>query len=115
VFRTNVAKVDHDVAYVAIIVHVCCNLQVSIPNVSSVFSDVCCKCVYFASVLSGCCICLQLFVIKCFSYVFICVSDTYFKYFSCVSYVCYNCFVWMFCFKAEVLRQGAGVRRTSNR
>jgi hypothetical protein len=47
VFRTNVAKVDHDVAYVAIIVHVCCNLQVSIPNVSSVFSDVCCKCVYF--------------------------------------------------------------------
>jgi hypothetical protein len=38
----NVAKVDRDVAYVAMVMHVCCKL----PNVSSVFSYVCCKCVY---------------------------------------------------------------------
>ena len=38
-----VAKVDLDVAYVAKVVHV---LQASVSNISSVFSDVCCNCVY---------------------------------------------------------------------
>jgi hypothetical protein len=70
----------------------CCNdctriLQVYVPNVSHIFSDACCKCVYLdvvyfytyvASVLSGCCICLQLFLS-----VFAFVSDTCFECFSC--------------------------------
>jgi hypothetical protein len=67
-------------------------LQVSVSNISSVFfSDVCYECVYLdvayfytyvVSVLSGCCICLQLFF-KCFS----CVSNTCFE--------CSSCFVRM--------------------
>jgi hypothetical protein len=44
VFRTNVAKVHQDVAYVAMIVHVCCK-RLS-PVFHLCFSDVCCKCVY---------------------------------------------------------------------
>jgi hypothetical protein len=40
----DVAKVDRGVAYVAMVVHLCCTCVV--PNVSPVFSDVCCKCVY---------------------------------------------------------------------
>jgi hypothetical protein len=44
VFHTDVAKVDRDVAYVAIVCT--CMLQAYVPNVSSVFLDVRCKCVY---------------------------------------------------------------------
>ena len=43
-FHTDVAKVDQDVAYVAIVVHVCCKLMFSMFHLF--FSDVCCKCVY---------------------------------------------------------------------
>ena len=44
VFHTDVAKVGCDVAYIAM---VCTRmLQASVPNVSSVFLDACCKCVY---------------------------------------------------------------------
>jgi hypothetical protein len=53
---------------------ICCNgctriLQAFVPNVSSIFLDVCCKCVYldvayfthmFASVLSECCVCFAM-------------------------------------------------------
>jgi hypothetical protein len=44
VFHTDVAKVDRGCC-------ICCNscthmLQASVPNILSVFSDVCCKCVY---------------------------------------------------------------------
>jgi hypothetical protein len=40
VFHTDVAKVDRDVAYVAMVIHVCCKLLFL--TVSSVFfSDVC--------------------------------------------------------------------------
>ena len=63
-----------------------CMLQACVHNVSSVFSDVCCKCVYLdvadvfhtyiISVLSKCCIC--------------CTSDTH------VASVCFKCF---YCFK----------------
>jgi len=44
VFHMDVIKVDWDVAHVAIVVHVCCKDLVL--NVSSVFFDVYCKCVY---------------------------------------------------------------------
>jgi hypothetical protein len=51
----NVAKVDRDVAYVAMVVHVC--LKVSVSNISFVFLNVCCKCVYLdvACVSHICC------------------------------------------------------------
>jgi hypothetical protein len=39
-----VTKVDRDVAYVAIVVHVCCKHL--FPMFHLFFSDVCCKCVY---------------------------------------------------------------------
>jgi hypothetical protein len=41
VFQMDVAKVDRDVSYIAMVVLVWCN-----HNVSSVFSGVFCKCVY---------------------------------------------------------------------
>jgi hypothetical protein len=37
-------KVDRDVAYVVMVVHVCCKLMFSMFHIF--FSDVCCKCVY---------------------------------------------------------------------
>jgi hypothetical protein len=40
----DIAKVDRDIAYVVIFVHVCC--KASVPNILFVFSDVYCKCVY---------------------------------------------------------------------
>jgi len=40
----DVAKVDRDVAYVAIVVHVCCKLL--FPMFCLFFSDVYCKCIY---------------------------------------------------------------------
>jgi hypothetical protein len=43
VFYMDVAKVDRDVAYVSVTMRM---LQPSVSNVSSVFSGVCCKCVY---------------------------------------------------------------------
>jgi hypothetical protein len=49
VFQMDVVKVDRDVAYVAIVVHVCCKRFVT--NVSSMFSGRMQVC------LSGCCIC----------------------------------------------------------
>jgi hypothetical protein len=80
-------------------------LQASISNVSSVFLDVCCKCVYLdqmfhlffqtyvasvfiwmlhmfhkyiANILSRCCVCF-IMVFKCISCVFINISDACFK------------------------------------
>jgi hypothetical protein len=44
VFNNIVAKVDQNVSYIAMIAHVCCKRDV--PNISSVFLDVCYKCVY---------------------------------------------------------------------
>jgi hypothetical protein len=42
-FDMDVATVDRDVAYVAMVVHVCCKL---FPNVLSVFSHICYKYAY---------------------------------------------------------------------
>jgi hypothetical protein len=57
VFQINVAKVDQDVTYVAMGVHVYC--KGLFLDVLSVFSDVCCKCVYLddAYVSHICCKC----------------------------------------------------------
>jgi hypothetical protein len=68
-FYTDVAKVDRDVAHVAMVVHVCCNLLFSIFHlfffptyVASMFIG-CCICfhTYDTSVSYGCCVCLQWF------------------------------------------------------
>jgi hypothetical protein len=45
VFYTDVANVDRDVTYVAIVVHVCCKLLLSMFHLF--FPDICCKCVYW--------------------------------------------------------------------
>ena len=64
-------------------------LQAFVLNVSSIFSDVCCKCVYLdvAYVLQVCCKCfiwmLRMFY-SGFSYVFASVSDACFKCFICL-------------------------------
>jgi len=57
VFQMDVAKVDWDVAYVAMVVHVRCKLL--FPMFTSVFLDICCKCVYLdvVYVLDRCCNC----------------------------------------------------------
>ena len=73
-FHMDVAKVNQDVAYVAMVVHVYM-LQASVPNVSSIFSDVCCKCVYLDVVYAShvyckCFIQILRMVLKCF-YVFL--------------------------------------------
>ena len=43
-FHADVTKVDRDVAYVAMVVHVCCKLL--FPMFHLFFSGLCCKCVY---------------------------------------------------------------------
>jgi hypothetical protein len=44
-FHMDVAKVDQDVAHVAMAVHVCCKRLFQMFHLF--FFDVCCKCVYF--------------------------------------------------------------------
>jgi hypothetical protein len=51
VFHMDVTKVDQDVAYIAMVVHVCCKLL--FPNVLVVFPDICCKCVVLRACLDA--------------------------------------------------------------
>jgi hypothetical protein len=57
VFHADIVKVDRDVAYVAMVVHVCCKLLFSVFHLF--FQDICCKCVYLdiAYVSHICCKC----------------------------------------------------------
>jgi hypothetical protein len=95
VFHADVAKVNRDVAYVAVIIHICC--KVYVPNVSFVFQHMLQVC------LSVCCICfthmMQVFYLdvsyvcnrffKCF-HVFLHVFMRMFRMY--VALV----FIWMF-------------------
>jgi hypothetical protein len=56
-FQVDVTKVHEDVAYVAMVIHVCCKLF--FPNFSVVFPDVYCQCIYLnvAHVSYICCMC----------------------------------------------------------
>ena len=81
-FHADVAKVDRDVS--------CYNgctrmLQDSVPNISSVFIDVCRKCVYLdvAYVSYICCKCF-IGILRMFSSVFTSVSDACFRCFICL-------------------------------
>jgi hypothetical protein len=84
-------------------------LQASVLNVSSVFLDVCCKCVYLyiAYVSHTCCKCfiwmLRIFYngFKCFSGVFASVLDAYFKCFICLH--TYVVSVASGCFKSRLV------------
>jgi hypothetical protein len=71
VFRVNVAKVDHDIAYVAMVVHICCKRL--FPMFHLFFRRM------FQVCLSGCCICfthtLQVF------YLDVAMFAMVFKYF----------------------------------
>jgi hypothetical protein len=104
VFYMDVAKVDWDVAYVAIVVHVCCKLLV--PCLICFFRRMLQVCLF------GCCICFthmsQLFYLmlcmfydgfKCFSGVFVNVSDACFKCFICLQM--YVASVVSGCFKSR--------------
>jgi hypothetical protein len=88
-FQMDVAKVDQDVAYVTMIVHVYC--KGLLPMFHLCFLDICYKCV----VLYGCCIWLQWFssVFRCFF--FKCFKNM-FQVFHLPSDVCCNCCIWMF-------------------
>ena len=98
-FYTNVAKVDQNVAYVAMVVHICCKglfpmfhlcfwtyvISVFYLDVAYV-SHICCKCFIWI---------LHIFtmIFKCFSYVFASVSKACFKCFICLhTYVASECF-----------------------
>jgi hypothetical protein len=70
-FHKDVAKVDRNVAYVAMVVHVYCKILFAMFHL---FFYVCCKCfiwmlhmfhTYVASVLSTCCVCFTM-VLRCF-------------------------------------------------
>jgi hypothetical protein len=87
VFHANVTKVDRNVAYVAMYVHVFCKLLFSMfllffqTYVANVFIRMLHMFhTYVASVLFGCCVCLQWFL-SVFSDVFASVSDACFKCF----------------------------------
>ena len=75
-FFTDVAKVDRDAAYVAMVMHVCCKLL--FPMFHLFFLDVYCKYVYLdVAYVSHICykcfiwiLCMFVMVFKCFSYVF---------------------------------------------
>ena len=73
VFHMHVAKVDQDVAHVAMVVNICCKRLFQMFHLF--FSDICCKCAYLdiayvshiclQVLLSGCCICFAM-ALKCF-------------------------------------------------
>jgi hypothetical protein len=102
VFRMDAAKVDQDVAYVTMVVHVCCKLLFPMFHlffqtyVASVFIWMLCMVhTYVASVLFRCCVCFYN-GFKCFSGVFANVLDACFKCFinlqMYVASVVYGCF-----------------------
>jgi hypothetical protein len=90
--------VDRNVAYVAIVVYVCCKLLFSMLYpffqiyVASVFIWMLRMFhTYVASVLSGCCI-FFIMGFKCFYKCFRCM----FQVFHVHSDICYKCYIWMF-------------------
>jgi hypothetical protein len=84
VFHTDVAKLDRDIAYVAIIVHLCCKCLFPVfylffRHMLYMFHT------YVSSILSGRYVMFAI-VFKCFSGVFASVSET-----------CFKCFIYLLC------------------
>jgi len=72
VFHIDVAKIDRDVAFVGMVVHVCCKCLS--PMFHLFFSDVCCKCVYVDVIYVShiCCKCF-IWMLRMFAIVFKCL------------------------------------------
>jgi hypothetical protein len=90
-FQMDVAKVDQDVAYVTMVVHVCCKGM--LPMFHLCFSNACCKWVYLdVAYVSRMCLIWMLRMVamffKCFQVVF--------QVFHLPSGICCNCCIWMF-------------------
>ena len=83
VFHMYVAKVDQDVVYVAMSIHM---LQPSVRNFSSIFLNVCCKCVYLNIAYVSHIYC------RCFVYMLHMFCNSFFK---CFLVFC-KCFMRMF-------------------
>jgi len=86
-FRMDVAKVDRDVAYVVMVVHICCKLLFSMFHLF-----------FFKHMLQvylfGCCI--------CFTRVTIVVSGCCISVFASVSDICFKCFICLLLYVASV-------------
>jgi hypothetical protein len=96
VFQADVAKVDRDVAYVVIVVHVCCKSL--FPMFHLFFRRMLQVC------LSGCYICftymLQMFYLDV---AYVCNGfQVFFMCFASVSDACFKCFIYLF-FMLKVL------------
>ena len=85
-FYTDVAKVDRDVAYVAMVVHVCCKGLLLM--FLSVFSDIC-----YQVCLSRCCICFtHILHVLYLDVAYVCKDFQMFSgVFSSVSEACCKC------------------------
>jgi hypothetical protein len=106
-YQRYVARVSYGCCKSRLRCCICCNgctrmLQMSVPNVLSVFSDVFCKRsvfiwmlhmfhTYDVSVLFRCCVCVAT-VFKCFLDVFTSVSET-----------CFKCFIYLQSYVASIL------------
>ena len=96
-FHEDVAKVDQDVAYVAMAVYVYCKCL--LPMFYLCFSDACCKCVYLnvayvSRIRCMCFICLLhmvAVVFKCFQLFFSKCFRSNFQVLDLPSDVCYDC------------------------
>jgi hypothetical protein len=86
-FYTDVAKVNRDVAYVFAMVVRTRMLQAPVLNISSILSDVCCKCVYLnvAYVSQHM---LQVFYLHVAH-----VSNGFQVFFASISDTCFKCFI----------------------
>ena len=84
VFHLDVAKVDRNIAHVAVAIHVCFKCMFQIFHL--VFLDVCLQ-----SVLSRCCICFHIYEV--FSGAFLQVFHRNVSSVSSISCVCCKCFI----------------------
>jgi hypothetical protein len=92
VFHTDVAKLDRDIAYVAIIVHLCCKCLFPVfylffRHMLHMFHT------YVSSILSGRYVMFAI-VLKCFSGVFASVSET-----------CFKCFIYLLLYVASIVSE----------
>lgn len=105
-FHTDVANVDRDVSYVAMIVRVCCRPPFF--NVLSFFPDTCCKCGY-----SNAAHVFYIYVAKCFYLNVVFVCNGFHLFFMCffisISDARFKCFI---CLQAYVSNVASGCSKS---
>jgi hypothetical protein len=102
VFHTDFAKVNRDVTYVAIVIHICCKFM--FPMFYLFFPDVYCKCVYLdVAYVSDICYKCFIWMLRIFYNVFQVFLMCFCKYFRCMFQVfhlpldiCCKCCIRMF-------------------